>query len=117
MAMALQTLADLKNHGKSMAALGDMLELGQTTDQAHKELGALAARLNVDLLVLCGNYKHLVREGALAAGMSAAQIHAVPSHAAAAGIVKEFCRPGDTLLIKGSRGARMEKLLSCLQDS
>jgi UDP-N-acetylmuramoyl-tripeptide--D-alanyl-D-alanine ligase len=117
MAMALQTLADLKNHGKSLAALGDMLELGQTTDQAHKELGALAARLNVDLLVLCGNYKHLVKEGALAAGMSAQRIHAVPSHAAAAGIVKEFCRPGDTLLIKGSRGARMEKLLSCLQDS
>ena len=117
MAMALQTLADLKNHGKSLAALGDMLELGQTTDQAHKELGALAARLNVDLLVLCGNYKHLVKEGALAAGMAANRIYAVPSHAAAAGIVKEFCRPGDTLLIKGSRGARMEKLLACLQDS
>ena len=117
MAMALQTLAALKNHGRSMAALGDMLELGRTTAQAHKELGALAARLNVDLLVICGNYKHLVREGALAAGMSACQIHAAPSHAAAAGIIKEFCRPGDTLLIKGSRGARMEKLLSCLQDS
>ena len=117
MAMALQTLAALKNHGKSVAALGDMLELGHTTTQAHKEIGALAARLNVDLLILCGNYKHLVQEGALAAGMSAARIRAVPSHAAAARVVEEFCCAGDTLLIKGSRGARMENLLSCLQDS
>jgi UDP-N-acetylmuramoyl-tripeptide--D-alanyl-D-alanine ligase len=116
MTMALQTLATLKNHGKSMAALGDMLELGQTTAQAHKEIGALAAHLNVDLLILCGKYRHLVREGALAAGMSAARIHAVPSHAAAAQIVKEFCRAGDTLLVKGSRGAHMENLLSFLQD-
>ncbi len=116
MAMALQTLANLKNRGKSVAALGDMLELGQSTVQAHKEVGALAARLDVDLLVLCGNYKDLIKEGAVAAGMSAACIHAVSSHAAAARVVKEFCRPGDMLLIKGSRGARMEKLLSCLED-
>jgi UDP-N-acetylmuramoyl-tripeptide--D-alanyl-D-alanine ligase len=92
-----------------------MLELGSTTAQAHKDLGALAAKLDVDLLVICGNFKNLVREGALAAGMSATRIHAVPSHAAGAQIVKEFCRPGDMLLIKGSRGAQMEKLLSGLQ--
>jgi UDP-N-acetylmuramoyl-tripeptide--D-alanyl-D-alanine ligase len=114
MAMALQTLANLKNHGRTLAALGDMLELGNTTAQAHKDLGALAAKLEVDLLVVCGNFKNLVKEGALAAGMSATRIHTVPSHAAGAQIVKEFCQPGDLLLIKGSRGARMEKLLSCL---
>jgi UDP-N-acetylmuramoyl-tripeptide--D-alanyl-D-alanine ligase len=114
MAMALQTLTNLRNHGRTLAALGDMLELGGTTAQAHKDLGALAAKLDVDLLVVCGNFKNLVQEGALAAGMSATRIHAVPSHAAGAQIVKEFCQPGDMLLIKGSRGARMEKLLSCL---
>lgn len=114
MAMALQTLATLKNRGRTLAALGDMLELGRTTAQAHKDLGALAAKLGVDLLVVCGNFKNLVKEGALAAGMSATRIHTIPSHAAGAQIIKEFCRPGDTLLIKGSRGAQMEKLLSCL---
>jgi UDP-N-acetylmuramoyl-tripeptide--D-alanyl-D-alanine ligase len=114
MAMALQTLASLKDRGRTLAALGDMLELGSTTAQAHKDLGALAAQLGVDLLVVCGSFQNLVKEGALAAGMSASRIHAVPSHAAGAQIVKEFCRPGDILLIKGSRGAKMEKLLSCL---
>jgi UDP-N-acetylmuramoyl-tripeptide--D-alanyl-D-alanine ligase len=114
MAMALQTLAKLKNHGRALAALGDMLELGSTTDQAHQDLGALAARLDVDLLVVCGKFQNLVKSGALAAGMAANRIHAVSSHAVGAQIVREFCRPGDVLLIKGSRGARMEKLLSCL---
>jgi UDP-N-acetylmuramoyl-tripeptide--D-alanyl-D-alanine ligase len=114
MAMALQTLANLKNHGRTLAALGDMLELGSTTAQAHKDLGALAAKLGVDLIVVCGNFKNLVKEGALAAGMSANRIHAVPSHADGAEIVKAFCQPGDILLVKGSRGAQMEKLLSCL---
>ena len=54
MAMALQTLANLKNQGRTLAALGDMLELGSTTVQAHQDLGVLAARLDVDLLVVCG---------------------------------------------------------------
>ncbi len=114
MAMALQTLANLKSRGRTLAALGDMLELGSTTVQAHQDLGSLAARLEVDLLVVCGKFKNSVQAGALAAGMSATRIHAVPSHAAGAQIIKEYCRPGDMLLIKGSRGARMEKLLSCL---
>ena len=114
MAMALQTLANVKNQGRALAALGDMLELGSTTDQAHRDLGALAARHNVDLLVVCGNFKDSVKAGALAAGMSAVRIHTVPSHSEGAAVVREFCRPGDVLLIKGSRGARMEKLLSCL---
>jgi UDP-N-acetylmuramoyl-tripeptide--D-alanyl-D-alanine ligase len=114
MAMALQTLANLKNQGRTLAALGDMLELGSTTVQAHQDLGSLAARLDVDLLVVCGKFKNSVKAGAVAAGMSATRIHAVPSHAAGAQIIKEFCRPGDMLLIKGSRGARMEKLLACL---
>jgi UDP-N-acetylmuramoyl-tripeptide--D-alanyl-D-alanine ligase len=114
MTMALETLANLKNQGRALAALGDMLELGCTTDQAHRDLGALSARLDIDLLVVCGKFKEHIKAGALAAGMSAARIHTVPSHAAGAEIVKGFCRPGDMLLIKGSRGARMEKLLSCL---
>lgn len=114
MAMALQTLAQLKSRGRILAALGDMLELGEATVQAHKDLGALAARLNLDLLVVCGQFRDLVREGAVRAGLPACRVHAVPSHDVGAQVVKDFCQPGDLLLVKGSRGARMEKLLACL---
>jgi len=114
MAMALQTLAALPRQGRLLAALGDMLELGVATPQAHRELGALAARLGVDLLVSCGRYRDLITEGAAAGGLPADRLFAVPSHADGAQIIKKFCRPGDILLVKGSRGARMEKLLQCL---
>jgi len=114
MAMALQTLATLKNQGRALAALGDMLELGNTTEAAHREVGGLAARLNLDLLIICGKFRDYVKAGALAGGMPRSRIHTVASHSLGAEIVKEFCRPGDILLVKGSRGARMEKLLSCL---
>lgn len=114
MSMALKTLAALPRQGRIMAALGDMLELGEATDQAHRDLGALAAKLGVDLLIVCGKYTNFVKEGALAAGMPSGRLFDVPCHADGARIIKEFCQPGDILLVKGSRGARMEKLLHCL---
>lgn len=114
MSMALKTLAALPRQGRILAALGDMLELGAATPQAHREMGALAAQLGVDLLVLYGNYKTFIREGALAAGLPPHRLIMVSSHAEGARRIKEFCQPGDVLLVKGSRGARMEKLLHCL---
>ncbi len=115
MRMALQTLATLPRRGRIVAALGDMLELGEATAHCHRDVGALAARLGVDLLVICGKHNHAVKAGALAAGMPAQRLHAVSSHADGARIIKEFCQPGDILLVKGSRGARMEKILQCLE--
>lgn len=114
MRMALQTLANAPRQGRIVAALGDMLELGEATEQCHREIGALAAQLGVDLLVVYGKYNSSVKEGALAAGLPVQRLHDVASHADGARIIKEFCRPGDILLVKGSRGARMEKLLQCL---
>jgi UDP-N-acetylmuramoyl-tripeptide--D-alanyl-D-alanine ligase len=114
MAMALRTLAALPRQGRLLAALGDMLELGAATPQAHRELGALAAQLGVDLLVICGRYREFIREGAAAGGIPADRLFAVASQADGARIIREFSRPGDVLLVKGSRGARMEKLLQCL---
>ncbi|MGQ9920519.1 MAG: UDP-N-acetylmuramoyl-tripeptide--D-alanyl-D-alanine ligase [Desulfobacca sp.] len=114
MRMALETLAAFPRQGRIVAALGDMLELGEATAECHREIGALAARLGVDLLVVYGQHNNFVKEGALAAGLPLQRLHDVSSHADGARIIKEFCRPGDILLVKGSRGARMEKLLQCL---
>lgn len=112
MAMALRTLAAANAGGRLLAALGDMLELGPATPAAHREIGALAAQLGYAHLILYGNFKHYIQEGAVAAGLPAHRIHLVADHAAGAAIVKKVGRPGDYLLIKGSRGARMERLLA-----
>ncbi|MFP3867464.1 MAG: UDP-N-acetylmuramoyl-tripeptide--D-alanyl-D-alanine ligase [Desulfobacteraceae bacterium] len=114
MAMALQTLADLRNQGRTVAALGDMLELGAGAIQAHQELGEQACRHNLDLLVAYGDYRDQVAQAACAAGMAASQVYAVASQAEGVRVLKRFLRPGDWLLVKGSRGMRMENLISAL---
>ena len=114
MAMALRTLADLRNQGRAAAALGDMLELGSVAVQAHQQLGEQACRHNLDLLVAYGDYRDQVAEAARASGMAANQVYAVASQAEGVRVLKAFLKPGDWLLVKGSRGMRMENLIHAL---
>ncbi|MBM4285869.1 MAG: UDP-N-acetylmuramoyl-tripeptide--D-alanyl-D-alanine ligase [Deltaproteobacteria bacterium] len=116
MAMALQTLTELRDDGRAVAALGDMLELGAGAVKAHRELGRLAARAGLDYLVVYGNFREEVAAGAREGGLPAARIHPVESHDQGALALREFLQPGDWLLVKGSRSMRMERLLEALED-
>ena len=57
MAMALGTLMELRDHGRATAALGDMLELGDGAADDHRELGRMAGRLGLKVLVVYGNFR------------------------------------------------------------
>jgi UDP-N-acetylmuramoyl-tripeptide--D-alanyl-D-alanine ligase len=116
MAMALKTLAELRDSGRAVAALGDMLELGQGAIQAHRELGRQAALLGIELLVIYGDFRGEVAAGAQEAGLKPECIVAVETHAAGAERLKEFLQPGDWLLVKGSRAMRMEKIVEALEE-
>ena len=70
MAMALGTLMELRDHGRAAAALGDMLELGDGAAADHRELGRRAARLGLDVLVIYGNFRQEVADGAAEAGLN-----------------------------------------------
>ena len=110
-AAALQTLASLPTKGRRLAALGDMLELGPTADALHAEVGAQAAALGLDLLVGAGPLMaHAVRS-ARAAGIRA---EAVDDSTAAGQVLCAHLRPGDLLLVKGSRGMKMEAAIEPL---
>jgi UDP-N-acetylmuramoyl-tripeptide--D-alanyl-D-alanine ligase len=115
MGMALQALAACRTQGRLLAALGDMLELGEATEPAHRQLGAKAAQLNLDLLIICGEFRDQVTAGALQAGMPAHKLFPVPSLREGAQILKDYLKSGDCLLVKGSRGMRMEKLVEELK--
>ncbi len=108
---ALATLISLKSGGKSIAVLGDMLELGTAAVDAHRAIGATAARLGVDLVITVGPLAKQVGEGAVAAGMPKDRVLEAGSQAEAAALLKKRSRPGDAVLIKGSRGMKMEKIL------
>jgi UDP-N-acetylmuramoyl-tripeptide--D-alanyl-D-alanine ligase len=99
---------------RKIALLGDMLELGSFSEPAHREIGETAARNGADLLIAVGRWAGAMAEGARQGGMSGEKILA---YADLPSLQKEFLsylRKGDLLLIKGSRGMRMETVLPWL---
>lgn len=112
---ALLTLQGLKGGKRAIAILGDMLELGEESLAAHRDVGRLAASC-VDRLYLFGAMGEAVIAGALEAGMAEKElIHAASHDEILRDIVKDHL-DGDYILVKGSRGMRMDKVAAGLRD-
>lgn len=120
-AAGLRTLAatPVPPEGRRIAAIGDMLELGPTGPDLHADVGRLAAHLGVDLLVGTGPLmRHAVEAVADMADPDGPTRAVAAEDAAAAGsFLDGWARPGDLLLLKGSRGMRMEGVLDVLADN
>lgn len=104
-AAALDTLKGL-DAPRRAAVLGDMLELGAMSEEAHRELGRKAAQAGVDVLVAVGSWAETVAQAAREAGVG--QVMVVDSSRDAAAMVPTLVRPGDVWLLKGSRGVGLE---------
>jgi UDP-N-acetylmuramoyl-tripeptide--D-alanyl-D-alanine ligase len=87
---------------RRVAVLGDMLELGETENELHEQIGAYAAATGVDLLVTVGPRARRMTGG------FGAEARSVPDAAAAAELVPGLLRAGDVVLVKGSRGVGLE---------
>lgn len=101
MRAALDDLAESAS-GRRLAVLGDMLELGPQEATFHAEIGCYAGECGVDVLITVGP---------LAAAMGpqfGGELHGADDAAAAAALVRELVAPGDTVLVKGSRGVGLE---------
>lgn len=116
MKAAVEVLADLGAGGRTIAVLGDMLELGRDSAALHHEVGGYVAECKISLLVACGPQARSLAEGARAAGMSADCIHNVGDACEAAAVLMPMIREGDVVLVKGSRGMRMERIVAALRD-
>ena len=109
MRAALRTLATLPVSGRRIAVLGRMGELGSQSESGHRAVGAEAAASKVDLLLAVGAEEAgFLAQAAQAAGL--ANVRHLPDPAAAAAVLAETVRPGDLVLVKGSRSARMERI-------
>lgn len=106
---ALAVLDRMPNE-KKVAALGDMLELGKITDQAHLEIGRLAGKMKLEMLVTVGINARLIAEGAHEAGMGRDKIHTFTTSEDAREFVLQNLIPGSAILVKGSQGVRMERI-------
>jgi UDP-N-acetylmuramoyl-tripeptide--D-alanyl-D-alanine ligase len=111
---ALVTLDEMGGTGRRIAVLGDMLELGESSATLHREVGLTAAH-RADMLLLLGAMATEVAAGARRGGMAAERIVMTASHDEAAVCLRGMLRPGDRVLIKGSRGMRMERVCAALR--
>jgi len=106
---ALEILDDLKGERK-IAVLGDMLELGEHTEPAHRALGKHAARV-ADFIVTVGARAEFIAEGALEVGFPERQIKRFDTPDDAKLAVQELIDEGDLVLVKASQGIRLEKIV------
>jgi UDP-N-acetylmuramoyl-tripeptide--D-alanyl-D-alanine ligase len=112
MQAALEMLSSLRRgRGQLIAVLGDMLELGASGPEAHREVGRTAAKLGVDALITVGELGVQMAEGARKAGMARDRVVEASTTSRAAARLRELAKPGDTVLVKGSRGMRLEAVL------
>jgi UDP-N-acetylmuramoyl-tripeptide--D-alanyl-D-alanine ligase len=108
---ALNLLVDLSE--RKIAVLGDMLELGAEELTGHQVVGGRAAQV-VDVLLAVGARGKWIGQAARDAGLSESQVFFAENNARAIEILRREMRPGDFVLIKGSRGAKMEEIVSAL---
>ncbi len=96
---------------RRIAVLGEMLELGHAAEELHRRLGRYAAEHGVDALIgVRGSARQMVEE-AIAAGLPESAVRFCEEPAEAGELVREWARPGDAVLFKGSRGVRVERAL------
>ena len=114
MKAALQLLAQWSPARERIAVLGDMLELGSETARMHRDVGEFLAAQGLSRLIVCGTLGRELGEGARQGGMAGSQIDEVVDAAAAADRLKRIVRQGDVVLVKASRGMKMEQVVQVL---
>lgn len=117
MKAAIDLLVELGAGKRTIAVLGDMLELGQASPSLHREVGAHLAQQGVSHLIACGPLSRDIAEGALAAGLASDRIRETLDARAAAECLTALLAPGDVVLIKASRGMRLERVLAALRGN
>lgn len=111
MKAALDTISEVAK-GRSVAVLGDMLELGDNEIELHRQVGRLVPESGVAALIAYGKLGEEIAAGAKEKGMS--EVYNAHSHEEAAELLHKLLHDGDTILLKASRGMKLEKILELL---
>lgn len=102
---ALKELARIRKE-RIIAVLGDMLELGSYEEEAHRKIGQLISELGVDIFIAVGPRM------SVAASEFHGEVYTLQTAAEAGKLLRGLWKKGDTVLIKGSRGMNMERVLA-----
>ena len=112
---ALETLRAFPVRGKLFAVLGDMAELGVWSEPAHVEAGQQVAKLGLNGLIAVGEWADTMVRAAQLAGLANVAAFEDATHTGKALAMK--LNPGDVVLIKGSRSAKLERVMEALEEA
>lgn len=112
---ALGVLENIKAKRK-IAILGDMLELGDYSEAAHKEVGQIVFEKNIDLLISVGQEAKNIAIGAIKSGFPKEKTFVVADNMTVINILSYIKQSGDVILVKASRGMKMEEIVQYLQE-
>jgi murE/murF fusion protein len=113
MEAAMKTFKSLKGQGRGILILGDMLELGEHAESLHREMGSKAVRSGIERIYVTGDYAENVVAGALDEDMDSSDIFIGTRKEILEDIIGRI-DAGDWILVKGSRGMAMEKVVEGL---
>ena len=116
LAMALEMLGNFPWSGRKVAILGDMLELGDYSASEHRRIGEQFVPAHAGALVAFGPEALHIAEGAMAAGMPEDSVLHAPDFETFAQDAKKRFQPSDLILVKGSRGMKMERIVDWLME-
>lgn len=112
---ALKVMKNLSGNRK-IAVLGDMLELGEWTRQAHMNIGESVVKNEINYLITLGENSKHIAEGAVRLGMSQRKIKTCLTIDEVNQTLKDLIRDGDVILVKGSRGMKMEGIVEFIYN-
>ena len=113
---AFQTLCELKGKNTGFLIVGDMFELGENSNELHEQTGENAAKKGIDKIYATGSFADAFIKGALSAGINKKNVR-TDTKANIISELKTKLKPGDWVLVKGSRAMGMETIVSALLNS
>ncbi len=102
---------------RRVAVLGDMLELGDYVEEAHRSVGGLCCEYGVDCLIAVGANSKSVVEGAIDNGFNSSELYMFYDNNTTKEHIMEILKPNDVVLFKGSRGMRLEELADFVAEN
>lgn len=111
----LETLAGWPRATRRILVAGEMLELGPTSPELHRQTGRKGAQVGIDWLIAVQGNARFILEGAIQAGLPAVRTRFFPDAERAGKFCRGLIEPGDVVLVKGSRGVHLERVVETLQ--
>ena len=111
MKAALTLLKKLAQGKRTIAVVGDMLELGKNTEALHQEVGAYISDLSISYLIVCGGLGQEIAHGAKKRGMAGSRVFLANTASHGSEYLKKIAHPGDVVLLKASRSMKLENIL------